>query len=257
MAARARRRRRPRPARDAPAAWQLGKYEIERELGRGAQGSVFLAVDTSLRRHVALKVLKASWSGSDAMVRRFEREAQALARLDHPGLATLHDFGSRPRTPLLRDAVRRGPHVRRRARQPRRRAAAGTRRGAPLRRPDREGGPRDARGARGGTHPSRPQAGQSHDHAGRRAGDPRLRARQAPRSRRPDADGHRRDLRHARVHGAGAARRRPRTHRSANGRLRAGRDPPRSAHRSFAPRDDGGVGRRADRGFASGGPHAA
>ena len=94
MAARARRRRRPGPARGAPAAWQLGKYEIERELGRGAQGSVFLAVDTSLRRHVALKVLKASWSGSDAMVRRFEREAQALARLDHPGLATLHDFGS-------------------------------------------------------------------------------------------------------------------------------------------------------------------
>jgi formylglycine-generating enzyme required for sulfatase activity len=82
------------PSEGARPAWTLGKYRIERELGRGAQGTVFLAVDTSLGRQVALKVLKASWSGSQAMVRRFEREAQALARLDHPGIATLHDFGS-------------------------------------------------------------------------------------------------------------------------------------------------------------------
>jgi formylglycine-generating enzyme required for sulfatase activity len=83
-----------REARPAPHAWQLDRYRIDRELGRGGQGTVFLAFDTKLGRPVALKVLKAHWSGLSAMVRRFEREAQALARLDHPGLATVHDAAS-------------------------------------------------------------------------------------------------------------------------------------------------------------------
>jgi formylglycine-generating enzyme required for sulfatase activity len=85
------------PARDEPRArhaWTLGRYRIERELGRGGQGTVFLAYDTKLDRHVALKLLKPTWSGFSSMVRRFEREAQALARIDHPGLATVHDAGA-------------------------------------------------------------------------------------------------------------------------------------------------------------------
>jgi formylglycine-generating enzyme required for sulfatase activity len=72
----------------------LGRYRIGRELGRGGLGTVFLARDLELGRDVAVKVLKASWSGSSVAVRRFEREARALACLDHPGLATVHDSGS-------------------------------------------------------------------------------------------------------------------------------------------------------------------
>ena len=82
-----------RRARAAPA-WRLGRYRVERELGRGAQSTVFLAWDESLERHVALKVLKAAWSGSDDLVRRFQIEARALARLEHEGLAAIHDAGS-------------------------------------------------------------------------------------------------------------------------------------------------------------------
>jgi formylglycine-generating enzyme required for sulfatase activity len=82
----------PAPAKTRATA--LGKYRIERELGGGSQGTVFLAWDTALNRRVALKVLKASWSASSAMVRRFEVEAQALARIDHPGIATVFDAGA-------------------------------------------------------------------------------------------------------------------------------------------------------------------
>src|SRR5262245_34175522 len=74
--------------------WSLDRYRIDRELGRGAQSTVFLAWDQVLGRPVALKVLKATWTGSDDLVRRFRIEARALARLDHEGLAAIHDAGS-------------------------------------------------------------------------------------------------------------------------------------------------------------------
>src|SRR5262245_41733156 len=63
----------------------FGRYRIERELGCGGQGTVYLALDTHLGRRVALKILKAAWSRSTAAVKRFEREARALAPLDPPG----------------------------------------------------------------------------------------------------------------------------------------------------------------------------
>jgi len=66
---------------------QLGPYRIERALGRGGMGQVFLAVDTRLDRRVAVKVCPAQFIG------RFAREARAIAALNHPHICTLYDVG--------------------------------------------------------------------------------------------------------------------------------------------------------------------
>lgn len=71
---------------------QLGRYEILSELGRGGMGIVFKARDSRLLRTVALKVLP-QYLGQEARnLRRFTREAQTLARLNHPNIATLHSL---------------------------------------------------------------------------------------------------------------------------------------------------------------------
>lgn len=72
----------------------IGPYRLLRELGRGAQGVVYLAEDPRLGRHIALKVLTqdlAALAGPASL--RLQREAEAIARLDHPGLATIHETG--------------------------------------------------------------------------------------------------------------------------------------------------------------------
>lgn len=71
---------------------KLGRYEILSELGRGGMGIVFRARDSRLLRTVALKVLP-RYLGHDARsLKRFTREAQMLARLNHPNIATLHSL---------------------------------------------------------------------------------------------------------------------------------------------------------------------
>jgi len=70
----------------------VGKYQIVRHLGSGGMGSVFEAVDTTLGRTVALKLLSIGLASTGAR-RRFEGEAQALARLDHPGIARVLEAG--------------------------------------------------------------------------------------------------------------------------------------------------------------------
>ena len=164
------------------ARWTLGKYRIERELGRGAQGTVFLARDESLDRRVALKVLKPAWTGSDAMVRRFELEAQALARMDPRGLAIVHDAGVVHGLRFLAMRYVEGQTLAQRARRPRR---SHRRRGdPPVRRARGEGGPRAPRRARGRPRSPRRQTREPHDHARGRARPPRLRARAVLRERR-------------------------------------------------------------------------
>ena len=66
-----------------------GRYRLERRLGAGGMGQVWLAHDTQLDRQVALKLL-----GADADPQRFEREAQAIASLSHPNICRLFDYGS-------------------------------------------------------------------------------------------------------------------------------------------------------------------
>ena len=71
----------------------LGKYRILKELGRGGMGIVYLAIDTKLARRVAIKVLPHSVANETRVVQRFEREAQAAARLRHPNIIPIYGAG--------------------------------------------------------------------------------------------------------------------------------------------------------------------
>ena len=72
------------------------KYIVTRLLGRGGMGSVYLATQKRLNRPVAIKVLLSHLVGSASMRTRFEREARIVARLRHPAIVTIHDFGVLP-----------------------------------------------------------------------------------------------------------------------------------------------------------------
>ncbi len=67
----------------------LGHYQIVERLGKGGMGEVFVAEDTKLHRRVALKVLPEKFSRSASRRERFEREARAVAALDHPNIVTI------------------------------------------------------------------------------------------------------------------------------------------------------------------------
>jgi len=68
------------------------KYRIVRELGAGAMGAVYEAVDTLTERPVAMKVLRAELARQPELIERFRSEAVTLARLNHPNIALLYDF---------------------------------------------------------------------------------------------------------------------------------------------------------------------
>src|SRR5262245_25070346 len=71
---------------------RIGRYQIQKLLGRGGMGEVYKAFDPSLDRIVALKTIVAG--GDDAALReRLLREARACGRLQHPGIVTVHDVG--------------------------------------------------------------------------------------------------------------------------------------------------------------------
>lgn len=76
---------------DAPvvAGEAIGPYRIEREIGRGGMGRVFLATDTRLNRSVALKLLPAAVANHPGQRERLRREARAAASLSHPGICTV------------------------------------------------------------------------------------------------------------------------------------------------------------------------
>ena len=68
---------------------RLGPYEITAKLGEGGMGEVYRATDTKLRREVAIKVLPAAFTADKERLARFEREAQLLAQLHHPNIASI------------------------------------------------------------------------------------------------------------------------------------------------------------------------
>ena len=69
---------------------RLGSYEVLSSLGAGGMGEVYRAKDTKLGRDVALKVLPEAFAHDAERMARFEREAQVLASLNHPHIATIH-----------------------------------------------------------------------------------------------------------------------------------------------------------------------
>ncbi len=80
-------------ARGAAGAGRFGDYRLLEELGRGGQGVVYLAEDVRLGRRVALKILSSNFAADHGSRLRFEREAAAAARLDHPGICTVYEAG--------------------------------------------------------------------------------------------------------------------------------------------------------------------
>jgi serine/threonine protein kinase len=96
---------------------QLGPYRIEEQIGRGGMGEVFKATDTRLQRTVAIKTSLVQFT------ERFQREARAIAALNHPHIATLYDVGSSAEGfgylvleyvdgPTLAELIKKGPIAR-------------------------------------------------------------------------------------------------------------------------------------------------
>ncbi len=73
---------------------KIATYRVERLLGIGGMGEVYLAFDEKLKRKVALKILPSEFISDDERVKRFEVEARAIATLNHPGIVTVYDVGN-------------------------------------------------------------------------------------------------------------------------------------------------------------------
>src|SRR5687768_18476125 len=71
-----------------------GRYRLEQRLGAGGMGETFRALDTRLRRPVAVKLLHPHLAADPAFVRRLEREARIVASLSHPNIVRGFDYGT-------------------------------------------------------------------------------------------------------------------------------------------------------------------
>ncbi|MBX7169447.1 MAG: serine/threonine-protein kinase [Pyrinomonadaceae bacterium] len=80
---------------------KISNYKIERLIGLGGMGQVFLAHDEKLDRKVALKVLPSDFVSKDERVKRFQIEARAVSALNHPYIVTIYDVGSHENTNFI------------------------------------------------------------------------------------------------------------------------------------------------------------
>ena len=76
-----------------PPGSRLGRYQVVEQIGRGGMATVFRAYDPELNRHVAVKVLPSFQVEDPTFVERFRQEAQSIARLNHPNIIQVYDFG--------------------------------------------------------------------------------------------------------------------------------------------------------------------
>ncbi|HEX6864029.1 MAG TPA: serine/threonine-protein kinase, partial [Thermoanaerobaculia bacterium] len=70
----------------------VGNYRIVEKVGEGGMGAVYRALDVMLDREVAIKAIRPDLSRESHIVERFRSEAKLLARLSHPGIATIYSF---------------------------------------------------------------------------------------------------------------------------------------------------------------------
>lgn len=82
-----------RVVRPAVPRMRVGRYRLERRLGEGGMGTVYEAMDTTLERRVAIKLIRDDWVDSTAALQRFRREARAAAGFTHPNVVTIFDYG--------------------------------------------------------------------------------------------------------------------------------------------------------------------
>jgi serine/threonine protein kinase len=90
----------------------LGPYKVQKLLGSGGMGEVYLAHDTRLGRDVALKVLPSAYSADPDRLRRFEQEARAAAALNHPNILAVHDIGTHDGAPYIVSELLQGQTLR-------------------------------------------------------------------------------------------------------------------------------------------------
>ncbi|MCW8141948.1 MAG: serine/threonine protein kinase, partial [Planctomycetota bacterium] len=86
---------------EPPTRRRLGDFELERKVGQGGMGEVWLARQISLDRPVAVKVLPRSLANQDNFIERFQREAKAAASLVHPNVLQIYSFGVSEGTPYF------------------------------------------------------------------------------------------------------------------------------------------------------------
>ena len=80
---------------------RLGKYRLEKRIGRGAFAEVWKARDTVERRDVALKILPQQFTSDSQRMARFQREAEVLASLDHPNIGQIYGIEDAGQTKAL------------------------------------------------------------------------------------------------------------------------------------------------------------
>jgi serine/threonine protein kinase len=86
---------------EMPEKAEFASYKLQKLLGRGGMGAVFLAQDTRLNRLVALKILPAAFAQDAERMRRFVQEAKAASALNHPNILTIYETGETDNTKYI------------------------------------------------------------------------------------------------------------------------------------------------------------
>ena len=79
----------------------IARYEIQSEIGRGGMAAVYLAYDPNFRRNVAIKLVSSNLQENVVFRERFEREAHLIAKIEHPAIVPVYDYGEQNNQPYL------------------------------------------------------------------------------------------------------------------------------------------------------------